>query len=225
MYSLDKELFRKALSEAMINKFEIELKQCPTHVTCSAEHYEKISSIIGVDVTKQQRSWNTKKRSLIAILIAAAILLTGCTVYVYRNEIREFIEDVYENFIGVTFDEDRIGEGATITEQYIVSYVPEGYELINEVSNPLFVLYEWTNKDGETLSFEQMLLDGSGFWLDNEEGSKKIVEHGGYEIYYKQSDLSHHYIWNDGKYAMTLNSSVQLSDDDLIKILNSVKNK
>lgn len=104
MYKVARELFKKALSEAMAQKYDEELAGCQENSICSPRHYDKMQKIIGNDTYNLKKKWS--KKSLIAIIIAAALLLSGCAAaYIYRDEIRNFVEEVYEKFIKLTYDD------------------------------------------------------------------------------------------------------------------------
>ena len=220
MYHTERELFGKALLEGITEKFREELEESKENKICSSEHYNKISNIIGHKIRKNN---NFRKRTLIAIIVAAVLLLSGCTIYIYRNEIRDFIVEIYESFIKVSYDEDGQSEGEYIKEYYALSYVPDGFELINEDKTPLMVLYEWENQSKNSLKFEQFLLDGSNFYLDNEEGYTSVIEYKEFTIYYHSTDTNYKFIWNDGYYIMVLSSSIPISEENLYQIIDGVK--
>ena len=212
-----RELFGKALAEAFAEKFEEELAACEETAACSQEHYDKMQKIIGKSAVSSKRRFS--KRSLIAIIIAAALLLTGCAAYICRNEIRDFVEEVYEKFVRITYSPSDKQSTPKIDEIYELTYVPDGYELVETISVDVYTLYRFRNQDGETLIFEQDVLDNSKFGFDGEQGNTQLYEFGESEVYCRTLDTSSHYIWNDGKYALCLISSVSFDKTELEKIV------
>ena len=215
----EKKLFAQAVAEGLVEKYDAQIAAIDGPVICSKRHDKRMQQILdGQDPTNHRNI----KRTIGAILLAAALLLTGCTVYAYRNEIRDFFVMVYDTFIKMTFDTEQQGRKERIEDVYYPTNMLEGYEMTYENVNSLIVIYEYKNTEGDTLMFEQCLLDGANHFLDAEQGNAELREIGDYRFYYKTSDQHHHYIWNDGEYAMTLTSNTALSDEALINLLNGI---
>ncbi len=216
------ELFKRALSEGVSNRFDKMAAECTEEIVCSDNHNLAMKTIIyGKAATKRHLS--PKAKRLIAILVAAAILLTSCGI-IFRNEIRQIFEEVCNFFVALTYTEDG-SKGATIEEIYELSYLPEGYALKDEKIRPVRIQYEFQNENGDFIWFEQKLLDGTDFYVDSENGYTKINNINNSEVYYRYTGERHVYVWNDGKHSMNLNSSVQISSDEIILILNGLKIK
>ena len=188
-------LLKQAILEGMSQKYEEEMALNEETADCSKQHYVKMRRLLNLHGTNVI---NTKfnKRALIAILIATALLLAGCAVYVYREVIADFIVEIYDDHINIFHEEQ--GNDQQIEQIYAVHYIPEGYELKREILNPGMVHYMFKNTAGETIIFEQCNLSGSDFFLNGEQGSTLILEHNQIKIYYRQFDHSHYYIWSDG---------------------------
>ena len=160
---------------------------------------------------------------MIAIIVAAALLLTGCTAaYIYRDEIRDFVEEIYDEFIEITYDDGQHNSIEEIMEPYELAYVPKGYEKINEQIRKISVYYKYENSDGDTISFRQNTLDYNVYGYDIEEGYTTILTYGEIEVYCRFFDSSYHYLWNDGKYALNIISTKLISDNDLENIIENI---
>lgn len=218
MTNKDNQWLVEAISEGLVLKYEDEMSTIEKHPRCSKRHYEKMSEILGFKVRAPRR---ITKKGLAAILLAAALLLTGCAVF--KNEIRDFFVEIYEAIIKVTFDNDQLTEKENIENIYEINNIPNGYIQTNSVINPLMVRYEYTNPAGNYLTFEQVLLDSSSFLLDAETGDTTTITVNDYKIYYRCSNSQHRYIWNDGKYALTINTDVELNADDLEKLILGIE--
>lgn len=161
---------------------------------------------------------------MIAILVAAAILLlAGCAI-IYRDEIRDFITDVREFFVKVSFPEGD-NDSQYIDEIYELTYIPEGYILADERINRMAVQYVFINTDGKSIRFMQQALDSSTFSIDSEHSDNTIIEIENYTIYSRIAGNMHYYLWNDGKYALKLISAIELTDEELLSIINGLKIK
>ena len=219
----NRELFKKALIEALYSKYEDEIKDSSDEsAICSPVHYNKLRRL-GIKV-KEQRIGKISKKSFVAILVAAALLLVGCTAYVYRDKVRDFIETIYEKYIHVTYDSGKPNDSVRNVEKpYTLTYIPEGYELISESKTPIDVYYKWQDDSTNIITFRQIILDGTNFKLDAEQGDSEILYCGNYTIYFRKIEDSYHYIWNDGEYALTLTSYVELSHEEISKIIDGIK--
>ncbi len=217
----ERDLFRQAVTEAFIRKFDRELADCPFSADCSEAHVSRMEAImdagIGAARRKKRKSW------VVALLVAAALLLTACTGYAYRGEIREFIEKAYEERIRVSFyDADQQLKTGNITEYYTLGYVPEGYVLENEHRFPSTNKSKWMNQQGDYIVFEQHLLDGSNYSMDSEYSQVSVFVCGEINVYCLISDITC-YTWNDGMYGYKIYSSVKLSDDELTRMIFEVR--
>ena len=217
----ERDLFRQAVTEAFIRKFDRELEDCPFDGTCSEEHVSRMEAIMDAGIETARRK--KRKSWVVALLVAAALLLTACTVYAYRGEIREFIEKAYEERIRVTFyDPDKEIEYIIITEYYTLGYVPEGYVLESEHRLPRVNRCRWVNEKGCYINFEQHLLDGSNYSMDSENGQTSVIICGEIKVYCLISDITC-YTWNDGIYVYKIYSSEKFSDNELMRLISEVQ--
>ena len=217
----ERDLFRQAVTEAFIRKFDRELADCPFSADCSEAHVSRMEAImdagIGAARRKKRKSW------VVALLVAAALLLTACTVYAYRGEIREFIETVYEKHIRVTYyDVDQEPSSDTITEFYTLGYVPEGYVLESEHYLAGMSKVKWVNEQGQYIILEQHILDGANFNIDSENTQVRTIICGKFDVYCLTTDV-HCYTWNDGTYAYQISSTEYLLYDELSNIILGLK--
>lgn len=213
------ELFKRAISEGLSARFDSIVNSCTEEIVCSERHKLAMRTIVYGKIDTK-RTLSPKMKRIIAILVATALLLTSCAV-IFRNEIREIFEDF---FVMITCKEDR-SPGNKIENIYRLSYVPEGYSLEKETLTPVCVQYKYKISEDKYLLFEQRPLDGSDFYVDNEEGYSRVSEITDYEIYYRYTNENHVYVWNDSKHSMCIKSTVKLSASEILSILNGITTK
>ena len=221
MNKADGVLFRQALTEAFVRKYERELNECQETATCSGTHTQRMNEIIGQSVQASRRK--DRRKWIVTLLVAAALLLTACSVYAYQEEIHSFIEKVYDNHIKVAFDngdEDR--EVKKISEYYTLGYVPDGYTLTKELRMSASMKCEWENAEGQYLIFEQCVIDGTNYGLDGENGETTLIMCGEYNVYCRSGN-TYTYIWNDGKYSFVIVTPIAFSDNILIRLIEGIK--
>lgn len=211
------ELFKQAISEGLSNKIDSISNSYTEEIVYSEKHKLSMRTIVyGKIGTKQALS--PKMKRVIAIIVAAALLLTSCGI-IFRNEIREIIEDF---FVKITCSSDESGVGK-IKDVYKLTYLPEGYYLKNELITPLCTKYEFASENGGYLGFEQSTLNGSDFIIDIESGYSKVEEINTYDVYYRYTNTYHFYIWNDDKYSYALLSNKALSNQEVILIMEGLE--
>lgn len=218
----EKQLFKSAILEALSQKYEQELAKCQENAKCSKEHYLRISKITGIPPARVMGKRRSIRKTFVAVLIAAALLLAGCTAYVYRNTIKEFFEEVYDTHIKVSYSGEQTDNESYIKEVYSLSYVPEGYQLVKEVKNEVCVRYIWESQTGNTLVFQQSLIKESDFFIDSDVENMLCIEYNGISVYLRSNNNVWLYLWNDGKYGMSIDSEQKLSEDELEKIIDGI---
>lgn len=219
MEKTNMEIFQQALEDAVSCQFDDLVAACDEEIVFSKRHLLAMHAIVyGKADTGRTRSLGMKR--VIAILIAAALLLTGCGI-VFRHEIREVFEDL---FVKLSYDSVEDTD-KTIEVVYTLGYVPEGYVLEKEVITSVYVRYEYSGKNGETLCFEQRDLTFSSYYVDSESGYSQIKEIEEQEVYYRFTGTNHIYVWDIDNCSMEIKSSVQLSNEVLVQIVDKIKIK
>ena len=224
MTSSDRKLFGQALREATCNVYERDLAACDENASCSKRHRRRMARIVGIRTEISVPTGKRTRRTVIALLIAAALLLASCTAYACFEKLRDFIVTILDCSIRVTYDEEETPAVCTLERYYTLSYVPEGYHLVSETERPSFTKYRWETDSGKYLVFEQRTLDSSSFRVDSEQGVTETFEICGCRIYYRELEKKR-YIWTDGSCAMSLNVSEELTEEELTRIIEGISAK
>ncbi len=211
------ELFKQAINEGLNNKINNIANSYVGDVACSEKHTVAMRAIV-YGKTDSKRTWSPKMKRIVAILIAAALLLTSCGI-IFRNEIREMID---EFFASITFSEND-SSGDTIKEIYELGYLPEGYYLVKEQIKSLSVSYDYADGNGNIICFKQTILNGANFVIDNESGYSEMLSIENYTIYHRYTNSYHNYLWTDGKYVCNLISNHSLSNEEIKLIFEGIK--
>ena len=213
------ELFKQALTEAVSNKFDNMAANCTEEIVCSEKHNLAMRSIVygKADTT---RTWSPRMKRIVAIIVAAALLLTSCGI-IFRNEIREVFKEL---FASITFEGNE-SNLSTIEEVYKLGYIPEGYYFEEEMITPLCIQRKFVNEKGDVIRFEQRVLDGTDFTVDSEIGYSKILEVQKYDVYYRENAENNTFIWKTNKYSFIIISNTKLSNDIVVQILEGITKK
>ena len=213
------ELFKQAINEGLSNKFDSVANGYTDRIVCSEKHSIAMRTIV-YGKTDTKKVWSPRMKRVVAILVAIAILLTSCG-FIFRNEIRDFVENVYEFFVTITYTEED-SEGNRLKDIYDLTYIPKGYHLEENTISPASIRYKFVNSNGDIIWFVQSVLDGTYFVIDVENGYTQIKNIKGYDVYYRYTDQSNIYIWNNGEYTIRIKSTVELPIDELILIIDGI---
>lgn len=230
MYSEDKVLFKKALMEAVSNKFENELGQCYEDASFSKRHEKamrRILSTSGKPSFGNIKKAQSKKRLIAALVAALILLIGGLTVYAKRDAVIRFVEQIFEKFSRVSYQEEQDDETAipdTIEKEFIPAYIPEGFELQEYDSSLNSVQIKWQSSNGQFIWFEQSII-GEVYDYDNDHSSFEKRTAGDYNIYVVHYESIIIYLWSDGKYSYSINCSPELPFETISQMILSVKVK
>ena len=223
MIEKERALFKQALIDGMYNSYNRELELCETNVEYSPRHVKRMAKILSMNPDRTFAFGKPRRRALVAIILAAALLLTGCAVYVYRDVIGDFIVTAFERYFDITIDNntDDYDSPQKIEEKYTLGYVPEGYAFVRTFDTPRLYKQIWKNDFGDELVFEQSAI-GAALSINSELGDSEILDLCGRTVYYRNIEKPC-YLWSDGKYYMILYVSEDLSQEDFEKILQGIK--
>lgn len=219
-----RELLKKAFIEAMYEKYSEELSVCNENAECSKEHKKRIRQIISGSSIVTSRKRFTKK-TVVVLLIAAALLLAGCTVYVSREQIENFFVEIYDEYIVGKFDNGKEENVSEIIDVYTVGYVFEGFVLQKETIRNHSVSCIWQNETGDIIGFQQNIYDNAVYYFDGEKGKATTFKCGDYTVYFRSSDPWYTYLWDNGTYVFELSMTYEFSEEEVIKIIQSIKVK
>lgn len=220
MHKNDLALFKQAINEGVDNKLNSIVSSYTEEIECSERHKLAMRTIVYGKVDEEPKRKKLPMKRIIAIIVAAALLLTSCGI-IFRNQIREIFEDV---FVRVNYGDEDV-ESRVIDETYVLTYVPEGYSLEREIINPTFVNYNYVNEENESIVFSQMPSNSSKYVIDSETGYSEMLRISERDVYYRLAHEEHIYIWSDEKYSLKMQTTVQMSEDEIALIINGISIK
>ena len=220
----NKELFKQAVSEGLTLRINQDTA-CAENIICRDGYYRKVSEIFGFEVTRPNPKRKMLRRTALAALIAAALLLAGCAAVVYKEQIRDFFVEIHDTYIKGDFIKDENANNQIIEEYYTLTYVPEGYELVEEHSNAFFAQSVWKNDKEKSIIFDQSPINSGKYSIDGEHGSTNILNYDQYTVYCRIIDETCLYIWNNEKYAFSLYSDAEIKEEEFIRIIEGISMK
>ena len=178
MYETEKRLFGQALADVISKKLDEELRECKETAVCSRAHNRYVKYTVKYGEAPKVRK--ISKRT-IALIIAAAILLTGCAALA-RDQIAGFFMAILETRNVVESPVDVSEYPKAIEEKRIPQVLPEGYELVEEVFTGRTLDMTWKNETGEFLVYSQMPHEAFRMGTDNEHSQFSEIEICGYMV-------------------------------------------
>ncbi len=213
-----------AFSESICKTVDETIDGCEIEIDGSytEAHRRRMSRILGFDIENPTRKV-IKLRTLMRLLAAAiiaAVIFTACCVF--RREIASFVEYIEETFVWVENDTESENQPSKIEEVYTLSYVPKGFEIIDKNIAEAGTISKWQNSSGDSIKFSQMLYNGQ-FYADIEYNFCKVIYHMNIQIYCRKIENAYSYVWQNEKYSFKLVSDVELSENELTKIVDGLK--
>ncbi len=192
----------------------------------SLRHYRKMSHIIGERPTPSAGIRRAKLRRTAAALIAAVLLLlAGCTAAYYKDKIGDLFLNIYDTYIKGSFAEDDSANDAKIEEYYVPTYLPDGYELVDDKPGIAVAVSVWENQEGNQMILEQTNIDSGRYFIDNESGQSDVIKTEEYTVYFRNIDGTYRCIWSNEQYAFRLYFEQELSTEEIIRIIEGISPK
>lgn len=169
--------------------------------------------------------WNfvntAAKRAAVIFVAIITIFTVAFSVKAIREPILKFIEQVYETFTYYSYEGDTT---ETITKEYVITQLPEGFEQTNKIKNDDIIFTEYTNQIGDIVEFKQMTTEYSiGYFVDNENGDMQTKMVNGIEVEFKEWNDVKIAIWTKEGYVFAIDSYGNISFDTIKQIISSIK--
>ena len=196
----------------------------------SAKHNRKMKKVFDVfaknqtsaynqPVSTTKRPLNIRKRILIAaIIIVCLAVLTGCVIAFICNSFRGTVYN--DNTYLFAFD---IGDSPTVIEEkYVLSVVPEGYELYKSSSSSIDKFTVYRNNDNKELIFKQTVKSEYNSHVNTEGYLIEEININNCDAicveYERTTGISSAVIWNSDEYILELHGN--FAKEELIDLAN-----
>ena len=223
MTTTNLDLFKQALTTGLSNKIDRTAGECATEIECSKKHNIAMRTIMHGKIPSK-RTLTPKMKWIIAVILSAALILTGCCISKLREKIGGFIIELFGLDVTITYEDEKTGKDR-LYEVYEFSYVPDGYVLKEshlslQLHNQIFV-----DDEGNQLICNQGTLVGSTLGITGDGSDSTILSICGYTIYHRSANGVYSYIWNDGDYAFHIFAPTELSFEELTAMVNGLRLK
>ena len=215
-------LFKKALSEGLSNKIDLVTDGYTAEVKCTKKHTIAMRTILrgkmpGEHIHTPRLKW------VIAIVLSAALILTGCVIK-FREKIAGFFTEIFGSTIKMTYADTKNAK-TTIEEEYEFTYAPEGYVLTKSTKFLSFREQIFENNEGLLLICRQLCPGSSAMGVYNDGKQEVVLNIGDYEIYCKNYPDSSVYVWHNAGYVFMMSSDRELTNEEVTAIVTGAVKK
>ena len=182
----------------------------------SEEYLKNIEGIkCQARITKDKKN-SLKKKILIGIVAALLALLTACSL---TKPLTNLVVKIYDKYISIYAESPTV----EMTEIYMPTYLPEGYEITSNVRYANIVEIRIDN--GEfTILFKQNLLSGNtSVRLDTENAETFELNVDGYTIYGANKFGHNNVMWENGEYVFTIRFPENIPLEDVEKFISGLE--
>lgn len=223
----------RIFKDAVLKAYQLDMEELPKEEELNDIHVfseEFIDNIKKIDKYAKHKYFSIKGkmiRGTTAIAISIFMVLSvSLSVESIRTPLINYVVTAYEKYSSIIFknDEDK-ALPTTIEENYILTYIPQDYKLIDETNLVNIRELAYVDSVGNYLVFEQYTVDNMDMTIDTEGVEIKKVQINSYEgILYTNKEITT-VIWNNGRYGFSIYG--KLNEDLIIEMAKStrIKNK
>jgi hypothetical protein len=220
--------FEQALLDANLEEFADIPAEDAIDLTLSEEF-----ELEGMDLLEKARRGRVPRfgkalrRALLIAAIIAALATAAMAIPAVREGIIDFFTDDKETHYEFEFDSEQLAAAPDhIKTVYKPSYIPEGYVLSSDESNPVSVGYIWEHEDKESYIdyFQCTLSVGLNVNVNAENNESQWIDLNGYRVFCVLRESTTTYCWTDNEYFFFLTCMGDFSEEEVNSIFTSIKN-
>ena len=182
-------------------------------ITVFSEEYEERKSAL---LKRHKKSRHTRKIVIATVVIILSVALAACS-----KPVQEFLVQVYEKFTSY-FSTGQTYNIADLSIEF--GYLPDGYELMDEVSNVTVYIATYKREGSET-DVLKIIIDSSSSRksnMNNEDVTEQeYVVNGNFCTICRHNDKSEATLFYDAGIA-TVDISGTLTDDEMIRLIEEI---
>lgn len=188
--------------------------------TFSKRYERKIRRIIALQPKPYfhlvNRTW---KRVVLVAVIVLMLFGAAMSVSAIREGVIQFFVEVYEKFSTVIVMSDS-GDRALDDREYVITALPDGFELHDHEQFDSYTRYEYLHPDGSRLIFRQYYSNAMQNTVDTEEVALEEVTVNGITGNYYSNKDQEFLFWHDNDYVLWLIGD--LGKEALVDIAGSI---
>ena|GEM_PF-4079787 len=189
----------------------------------SHEFEQRMQALANIIRNRKNRREKLYRIAKVASIFIVSFLLLAGTVKAV-SAIVEWCVNKNDISTHISFD---VPKGADvpleIENKYMITRIPEGYELLNEIERSCLISATWVNEKGYYLYFLQSSYSAFNVSLDTEGAIVKSIEINGNKAYSVEKGSAVDITWENGEYVFSLTSTDGSSLDEVIALAESLE--
>lgn len=171
--------------------------------------------------TPVMRQFIRQIKTAVAVLLIALSMAFGTimSVEAYRVRFFEFVTDIWEELTSIVIHSDENANHDILTP-ISPSYIPEGYNVLEQTSDKYENTIIYSNANGLELYYSQRMATQSEFILDSEGTETEKITIGSQEAYLIANKGTVQLYWHDDESVFSLIGN--LYKTELIKMAESI---
>lgn len=162
-----------------------------------------------------------KRAAMISLVTLSVLFASAMCIEPVRAAVWDVIVSWYDKYIGISFVDSVTEDTPDSIETVLMPDVPEGWEAVELVSDPVTACYLMYGTQGEYVTYQQMVIDSS-IGVDNNGCTiEEILLNGQYDAYLLVYEDGRYKIVWENLYAFIV-SGENIAFDVLVDIAESV---
>ena len=214
-----KHAFRDAISE----DYERELAKYQNETPDFSEEFlDKMNRLIKKEKNPLWHMVNThSKRILLVFSCCVIIMLSLNTIPKVRAYTLDFLESIFATHIELERSQENT---ISIMKEYVITDLPEDYQLSSQLYDPGTIMHEYTNKNGNIITLEQFSTSGAiSLAYDQESGVETEIDIEDYTAQLYTNKDYYSLSWCTEDATLKLSCYGGLTEEEFISIGLSVK--
>ena len=213
--------FKQALREAASAEFQ-DIPRDDTRIAhnFSPQFQRKMDKLIR---NERSSAWHlvntTAKRTAVILIVFLALSTVALSTDSIREPVVRFVEKVLRISTDYTFEGDVT---KSITQEYTLGFVPEGFELVQSEALDGSIIELWENTDGGIIQYIQAITSSSLISIDAEHGATHTILIDDKEVILFQDNDVCIAMWIENGYVFEIIDNSGLSTEDTIEMVRSV---
>ena len=220
---ISKAKFKEAFREVISSEFShIPKNEDEIDFVFSERFNKRMAKLINSQKQAYYYLINTAAKRVAIIFILILTMFTAAfSVKAIREPIIKFVKQIYETFIHYSVDGETVDK---ITEEYSLTYVPEGFKQTNKLRDDYSISTIYENEFGDIIEFNQMTTKShSGHFVDNEMGNIHTEIVNGIEVEFKEWHTTKNAIWIEYGYVFTVNCYSEIGLNEIKEMIASLE--
>ena len=219
-----REAFKDVLVSALSKRYLAEIRGSDETDAASSRHYREMGKILSHRLSKKGAPISYKRRALIALFLAAAILLLGGFGVMAYEEIKSAFRESVEyhgedkSIIRFTMIEVK-GE---IQETYLPTYLPEGFEQCSENIGSYFIEKWYKTSDNKIIVYTQYAPIQEKYNIVLPESEYSDFTYNERDYFYTKAAVYNILYWQNDGYIFKIKTQLTFSKEELYKIIDGI---